>query len=235
MNSDGGVILKLLILVTIVIVSLLLIPNYKIAEIEEKFDSSLPLFSKINFTYEISQIKEKIYEYFPKFREVSLNSFDQIIEDIKYSLKKNVKDKNETKVKYASEVKNEKQVFSQSTQYPKEEKKYYVNKDKREIAKEIESVRKNSSYSEYEKKEKIKIIQRNVGEELFASAMRLVPVIIPEKKEIKSFDKYAKDMVKDSPGSSPFKEDPVGATIKIFFDPSSENIEEMLNLEEMFK
>jgi len=235
MNNHGSTILKLLISVAVVIVFLLLIPNYKIAEVEEKLDSSFPLLNKINFTHEISQMKESIYEYFPKLREVSLNSFPQIIEDIKYSLQKKKENSSVTKVKYNNELKNEKQVVSKDTQYPKEEKKYYVNEDRYEIAKKIESVQNNSSYSEYEKKEKIKIIQRNVGEELFASAMRLVPVINPEKKEIKSFDKYARDMVKDSPGSSPFEEDPVGATLKIFFDPSSKNIEEMLNLEEMFK
>ena len=233
MNNRGGIISKLLILVAVTVIFLLIMPNYKLAKIEEKLDSSILQFSKMNLTYEIGQIKEKGYEFFLKLRKVSLNSFAQMIEDVKYTLQKKREDSSVTKVKYDNERKNEKQVISSSTQYPKEEKKYYVNKDKHEIAKEIESIQKNSSYSEYEKKEKIKIIQRNVGEELFASALRLVPVIIPEKKEIKSFDKYAKDMVKDSPGSSPFEKDPVGATVKMLFDPSS--IEEMLNLEEMFE
>ena len=139
------------------------------------------------------------------------------------------------RVKYDNENQDKKQVTLKSNQSPKEEKKYYLNKSKYEIAKEIESIQKNPIYTQSGKKEKIRIIQKNVGEELFASIMRLVPVIDPEKKKIKPFDKYAKEMVKDSPGSSPFKEDPVGATIKIFFDPSQKNIKEMLNLEEMFK
>jgi hypothetical protein len=83
------------------------------------------------------------------------------------------------------------------------------------------------------KEDRMRVLQSNVGEELLATVVRYVRVYDEGSGTYISFDGYMREMAKDYPCEStdaPISYDPVGATMRIFFDPSTETIAAMTGL-----
>ena len=95
----------------------------------------------------------------------------------------------------------------------------------------------NSSYSDSQKRERIRVVQNTFGEEIVTTIMRYVPVYNSREDRFESFDSYTRGFASDygySTSNAPIERDPVGASLSIFFNPSSENITKMLGLDDWF-
>ena len=100
------------------------------------------------------------------------------------------------------------------------------------LSRKISSVLSNPYYSKKDKAKKIKVIQRNSKEEMFTSAIRMVPIYDKRKYKFITFDSYMRHEVNRSNNnrSSALERDPVGAGMSIFFDSSASNIKKQLGL-----
>ncbi len=104
---------------------------------------------------------------------------------------------------------------------------------KRAAYQEASQIMADTRLSDSEKRDRMRVLQRNYGEETVAWVMRFVPVYDADDKRFYSFDTYMRDLSSSygSPSSgAPIEKDPVGASLKIFFDPSADTITEMLGL-----
>ena len=102
----------------------------------------------------------------------------------------------------------------------------------REVYDKINSTLQDPYLTESQKKQQIRVYQRTYGEELVATVIRYVPVY-QENGTFTSFDTWSKGFTSQtggSSGSAPIDSDPVGSTMSIFFDPSSQNITQQLGL-----
>jgi hypothetical protein len=93
-----------------------------------------------------------------------------------------------------------------------------------------EQIMTDPNCSREDKQDRMRVLQRNVGEELFTTVVRYVPVYDEESGTYMSFDAYMRQMAQDYPCSdadAPINYDPVGATMRIFFDTSDETIAAM--------
>jgi hypothetical protein len=91
----------------------------------------------------------------------------------------------------------------------------------------------DSTLSAEQKQSKLRVYQDSLGTEVLAAFIRSVPVYDTDKKEFSSFDSYVRNLAGASSidvSSTPFERDPVGASIRIFMDPSESTISEMLGL-----
>lgn len=88
------------------------------------------------------------------------------------------------------------------------------------------------SYSEEEKADEFRITQRNFGEEIVAEAVRLLPIWNPEAGEFKTADTWTREFADEAGlgGSSPLQIDPIGAGVRLFFDPSPGTIRDILGI-----
>ena len=86
--------------------------------------------------------------------------------------------------------------------------------------------------TEESRQRKIRVLQRNRGEEAVTLVLRYVPVIDLEDGTVQTFDSHMRQMADtyDSERGSPMDRDPVGAAMKILFDPSPGNITEMTGI-----
>ena len=86
--------------------------------------------------------------------------------------------------------------------------------------------------TEESRERKIRALQRNSGEEAVTLVLRYVPVIDLEYGTFQTFDSHMREMADsyDPESGSPMDRDPVGAAMKILFDPSPENITEMMGI-----
>jgi hypothetical protein len=100
------------------------------------------------------------------------------------------------------------------------------------LSRKISSVSSNPYTSKNEKAEKIRVLQRNAGEEIFTSAMRMVPIYDKKDKKFRTLDSHMRreDSRSSSRSSTPFERDPVGSGMSIFFNSSSSNIKKQLGL-----
>jgi hypothetical protein len=95
------------------------------------------------------------------------------------------------------------------------------------------SILQDPKLSDAQKREQIRILQSSVGEELFATVIRYVPVYDSESGKFYSFDSYMRLFASEqghSTNQAPIEIDPVGAGLSIFFNPSVDNIQKMLGL-----
>jgi hypothetical protein len=102
-----------------------------------------------------------------------------------------------------------------------------------EAYEEARAVMSNPSYDFEEKQERMRILQRNYGEEIVTTIARYVPVYDEEENAIVTFDTYMRRIAEEfsSPDpDAPINFDPVGAASRIFFDPSPETIAAMTGL-----
>lgn len=85
---------------------------------------------------------------------------------------------------------------------------------------EIRAIAANKNMSYTEKKKKLEVYEQNLGEQVFTTIVRNVPVYNSDEKKFETFDSFARGFVKES-GCNPnsdFGKDPVGTTVKIFMD-----------------
>lgn len=111
----------------------------------------------------------------------------------------------------------------------------YLKKDRKayEAYQKASSILQDARLSDLEKRKQIKVLQRSVGEELFTTIIRYVPVYDSDSGQFYSFDSYMRQFASEqghSTSSAPIETDPVGAGLSIFFNPSVENIQKMLGL-----
>jgi hypothetical protein len=79
--------------------------------------------------------------------------------------------------------------------------------------------------------ERARIIQDSVRAEAFATLLRYVPIYDESTRQWITADTYLRDYARENGVSDiPLGQDPVGAAVSIFMDPSSENISRMLGL-----
>lgn len=100
---------------------------------------------------------------------------------------------------------------------------------------EADSIMSNNTLSDAQKRERLRVLQNSYGEEVVTTIMRYVPVYDSERGKLVSFDSYMRGMASNfgySSSNSPIEQDPVGASISIFFDPSVENITQQLGLDD---
>jgi hypothetical protein len=99
--------------------------------------------------------------------------------------------------------------------------------------KKASSILQNPKLSDSQKREQIKVLQSSVGEEVFATIIRYVPVYDSDSGRFYSFDSYMRRFASEqghSTNRAPIEIDPVGAGLSIFFNPSVQNIQKMLGL-----
>lgn len=91
-----------------------------------------------------------------------------------------------------------------------------------------------TSFSETEetRAEKLRIMQDEVGQERMTLLLRYVPVVDLENGSVRSFDGYIKDLstAYGASSGSPLERDPIGAGMRIFFDPSPQTISAMTGI-----
>lgn len=95
----------------------------------------------------------------------------------------------------------------------------------------MNSIMSDSKLTYVQKQEKVRILQRNFGEEAVATVIRYVPVYDEDSKTIMSFDSYIRKFageIAPSTSSSPIEQDPTGAAWRIFNDTSEDTIKKML-------
>lgn len=97
---------------------------------------------------------------------------------------------------------------------------------------EISRIALAGSMTRSDRQQAYRVLQDNVGHALFAEALRRVPIYDERNRGFKSFDAVAREFVSSNGGAgdSPIERDPVGATLKLFFDPRAETIQSMLGL-----
>lgn len=102
----------------------------------------------------------------------------------------------------------------------------------RETYQRARAIYSDRTETEESRQRKIRVLQRNVGEEAVAQVLRYVPVVDLEDGTVQTFDSHMREMADtyDSQRGSPIDRDPVGAAMKILFDPSPENIIEMTGI-----
>ena len=85
------------------------------------------------------------------------------------------------------------------------------------------------SESDDSRRQKLRVLQDDVGDEALTLVLRYVPIIDSETDTVQTFDSYMRELAGDysSASGSPIERDPVGATMRIFFDPSVETIQAM--------
>jgi hypothetical protein len=91
----------------------------------------------------------------------------------------------------------------------------------------------NRALSAEQKQAKLQVYQDSLGAEVVAAVIRGVPVYDSDTKVFHSFDSFVRNLAGTSSvdvSGTPFEKDPVGASIRIFMDPSASTISSMLGL-----
>jgi hypothetical protein len=106
--------------------------------------------------------------------------------------------------------------------------------EEKQVYEEATRIMSDNTITPQEKQERMRVLQRNYGEELVTTVMRYVPVYDSQRGQFISFDRYMREFQSEmgSPQSgAPMDRDPIGSAMKIFFDPSPETINEMFGLD----
>ena len=110
----------------------------------------------------------------------------------------------------------------------------FINRDPelRETYERAREIYTDPNETEESRGKKIRVLQRNVGAEAVTLVLRYVPVVDLEDGTVRTFDSHMREMAEtyDSERGSPIDRDPVGATMKILFDPSPETIRSMTGI-----
>ena len=108
----------------------------------------------------------------------------------------------------------------------------YDDPELRETYQRARTIYTDPSETEVSRQRKIRVLQQNVGAEAVTLVLRYVPVVDLKDGTIQTFDSHMREMAKsyDSERGSPLDRDPVGATMKMLFDPSPETIREMTGI-----
>ena len=98
---------------------------------------------------------------------------------------------------------------------------------------EAKQILTSPSYSsEAERRKELIVLQDSVGQEHLTILLRYVPIVDLDTGEIQTFDAYMRETAGsfESNSGSPIDRDPVGAAMRIFFDPSADTISEMTGI-----
>ena len=87
----------------------------------------------------------------------------------------------------------------------------------------------NPEETEDSRRSKLRVMQGEVGPDMMSLLLKHVPVVDLESGEVSTFDDYMRGTISSYGHStgSPMDVDPVGAGMRILFDPSPENIGQM--------
>lgn len=103
-----------------------------------------------------------------------------------------------------------------------------------DLYQKLSSIMSDRSLSQTEKQNKVKVLQRNFGEEAVTTVIRYVPVFDTETNSFMTFDSYIRKFASEygpSTSQAPIESDPTGAAMRIFNDPSPSTIMDMLGLD----
>ncbi len=99
-----------------------------------------------------------------------------------------------------------------------------------EIMREVSRVALNQELSQEQRSAQLHVLQDRWDAQLLAVAVRVMPVYDPGSGSWRSVDSVAREMVGGVGHESPFTRDPVGATVRMFFDPSPSNVANLLSV-----
>lgn len=99
-----------------------------------------------------------------------------------------------------------------------------------EIATEVAGIALDATLSPRQRQDRVTQLQDRWDAELVATAVRLMPVYDERNGGWQSFDRWARDSVRESGVDAPFTADPVGSTVRMLFDPSVGTISDQLGL-----
>ena len=88
------------------------------------------------------------------------------------------------------------------------------------------------SLSRQQKQDRVRVIQQNYGQGVLTAVIRHVPVYDEASGQMVTFDTYMRNMAGEYSYNSgaPVDLDPVGAALRIFFDPSTETVQSMTGI-----
>ena len=88
------------------------------------------------------------------------------------------------------------------------------------------------SLSRQQKQDRVRVIQQNYGQGVLTAVIRHVPVYDEASGQMVTFDTYMRNMAGEYSYNSgaPMDLDPVGAALRIFFDPSTETVQSMTGI-----
>lgn len=99
---------------------------------------------------------------------------------------------------------------------------------------ETRAVMVDREISAQERQQALTVLQANAGEEVLAQTLRMMPVYCQEDGRFYTFGAYIQKSIAEqglAEEGSPMERDPVGASMRIFFDPSPETIREMMGVD----
>lgn len=97
-----------------------------------------------------------------------------------------------------------------------------------EIMSEVSRVALNQELSQEQRSAQLFVLQDRWDARLLAVAVRVMPVYDPGSGSWRSVDSVAREVAGGVQHESAFTRDPVGATVSMFFDPSTTNIANLL-------
>ena len=135
---------------------------------------------------------------------------------------------------YANLYRGEERERQQTREVAKAPPPAFVSRDP-ELKESYERAREiftNPNETQQSRREKIRVMQQDVGLETMTLLLRYVPIIDLERGTVQTFDDYARSLVEsyDSGSGSPIARDPVGAGMSLLFDPSPDNIAAMTGI-----
>ena len=121
-----------------------------------------------------------------------------------------------------------------STQPAQDQAPAFVKRDTKLMAayNRAKTVMTDGSNTDDSRRRELRMLQDEVGQETLTLVLRYVPVVDAETGKVETFDNYMRDLASSygSGGDAPIDRDPVGATMRIFFDPSPETIQAMTGI-----
>lgn len=107
--------------------------------------------------------------------------------------------------------------------------------DERSTVIEVFQISQDPTLTETQKVSRMRVRQEQLGVDLATTALRYLPIYDPSTHEVHTLDTVMRNMTKDldPQGDTPLSRDPLGATVRLLWNPSLENISAMTGLPSM--